>query len=62
MDIQQLMKKNLKDLTKEEVEFIFSNLNWEKLTIDYMKSMEGGEYSIDADGLVNYIKEQAKKD
>jgi hypothetical protein len=37
MNLEELLKKPFTELTKEEVEWAFSNINWEELTQAYIK-------------------------
>ena len=36
MNLEELLKKPFNELTKEEVEWAFSNINWEDLTKAYI--------------------------
>jgi len=37
MNIEELLKKPLADLTKEEVSYIFDNLDWKSIMDDFTK-------------------------
>ena len=37
MNIEELLKKPLADLTKEEVSYIFDNLDWKSIMDEYAK-------------------------
>jgi hypothetical protein len=37
MNIEELLKKPLGDLTKEEVSYIFDNLDWKSIMDEYTK-------------------------
>jgi hypothetical protein len=37
MNIEELLKKPLGDLTKEEVAYIFDNLDWKSIMDEYTK-------------------------
>lgn len=36
MNLEELLKKPFKDLTKEEIEWAFTQINWEELTKAYI--------------------------
>ena len=40
MNLEELLKKPFTELTKEEVEWAFSQINWEELTQAYIKQQE----------------------
>jgi hypothetical protein len=40
MNLDELLKKPFNELTKEEVEWAFSQINWEELTKAYIAQQE----------------------
>lgn len=40
MNLEELLKKPFTELTKEEVEWAFSQINWEELTQAYIKQQQ----------------------
>jgi hypothetical protein len=40
MNLEELLKKPFSELTKEEVEWAFTQINWEELTKAYLKQQE----------------------
>ena len=40
MKLEELLKKPFTELTKEEVEWAFSQINWEELTQAYIKQQQ----------------------
>jgi len=40
MNLEELLKKPLSELTKEEVEWAFTQINWEELTKAYIAQQE----------------------
>jgi hypothetical protein len=40
MNIEELLKKPFNELTKEEVEWAFENIDWKALADEYMKQQE----------------------
>jgi hypothetical protein len=37
MNIEELLKKPLAELTKEEIDYVFANLDWKQLFEEYTK-------------------------
>jgi hypothetical protein len=40
MNLEELLKKPFTELTKEEVEWAFANINWEELTKAYIEQQK----------------------
>jgi hypothetical protein len=40
MNLEELLKKPFNELTKEEVEWAFSNINWDELTKAYLSQQK----------------------
>lgn len=63
MNLNEILSKKSNEVTKEEIEFVFENLDWAKLAGTYAENVGDTDFQIQTEELKNYIKvEQDKKD
>ena len=63
MNLEEILSKKSNEVTKEEIEFVFENLDWTKLVGTYAENVGDTDFEIQTEELKNYIRvEQDKKD
>jgi hypothetical protein len=63
MNLDEILSKKSNEVTKEEMAFVFENLDWAKLAATYADNLGDVDFQIPAEELKNYIrKEEDKKD
>jgi hypothetical protein len=63
MNIDEILSKKSNEVTKEEMAFVFENLDWAKLAATYAENVGDVDFEIPAEQLKNYIRvEEDKKD
>jgi hypothetical protein len=56
--VEEILKKKTEEVTQEEMDFVYANIDFQKLLDEAMsKISEGGELNIDDDVIKNHIKE-----
>jgi hypothetical protein len=63
MNLNEILSKKSNEVTKEEMAFVFENLDWAKLAATYAENVGDIDFEIPAEELKNYIRvEEDKKD
>jgi hypothetical protein len=63
MDLNEILSKKSNEVTKEEMAFVFENLDWAKLAATYAENVGDIDFEIPAEELKNFIRvEEDKKD
>ena len=63
MNLEEILSKKSNEVTKEEMAFVFENLDWAKLASTYATNIGDVDFQIPAEELKNYIRvEEDKKD
>jgi hypothetical protein len=63
MNLNEILSKKSNEVTKEEMAFVFENLDWAKLAGTYAENVGDIDFEIPAEELKNYIRvEQPKND
>ena len=63
MNLNEILSKKSNEETKEEMAFVFENLDWAKLAGTYAENVGDIDFEIPAEELKNYIRvEQPKND
>ena len=60
MNLDEILKKKSNEVTKEELDFVFSHLDWGKLASTYANNIGDVDFEIPAEELINYIKVEDK--
>jgi hypothetical protein len=61
MNLQEILSKKSNEVTKEEMAFVFENLDWAKLTGTYVENVGDIDFKISAEELKNYIRVEENK-
>jgi hypothetical protein len=63
MNLEEILSKKSNEVTKEEMAFVFENLDWAKLAATYADNLGDVDFQIPAEELKNFIRvEEDKKD
>ena len=63
MNLNEILSKKSNEVTKEEMAFVFENLDWAKLASTYAENVGDIDFEIPAEQLKNFIRvEEDKKD
>ena len=63
MNLNEILSKKSNEVTKEEMAFVFENLDWAKLAATYAENIGDIDFEIPAEELKNFIRvEEDKKD
>jgi hypothetical protein len=60
MNLDEILSKKSNEVTKEEMAFVFENLDWAKLAATYADNLGDVDFQIPAEELKNYIREENK--
>ena len=55
MNLNEILSKKSNEVTKEEIEFVFENLDWTKLVGTYAENVGDTDFEIQTEELKNYI-------
>ena len=61
MDLNEILSKKSNEVTKEEMAFVFENLDWAKLAATYAENVGDIDFEIPAEELKNFIRVQEDK-
>jgi hypothetical protein len=61
MNLDEILSKKSNEVTKEEMAFVFENLDWGKLAAKYADNLGDVDFEIPAEELKNYIRVEEKK-
>jgi len=61
MNLEEILSKKSNEITKEEIAFVFENLDWAKLTATYVDNVGDIDFKIQAEELKNYIRVEEDK-
>jgi hypothetical protein len=61
MNLQEILSKKSNEVTKEEMAFVFENLDWAKLAGTYAENIGDIDFEIPAEELKNYIRVEENK-
>ncbi len=61
MNLNEILSKKSNEVTKEEMAFVFENLDWAKLAATYAENVGDIDFEIPAEELKNYIRVQEDK-
>jgi hypothetical protein len=56
MNLEEILSKKSNEVTKEEMAFVFENLDWGKLASTYAENVGDIDFEIPAEELKNYIR------
>jgi len=56
MNLEEILSKKSNEVTKEEMAFVFENLDWAKLAATYADNLGDVDFQIPAEELKNYIR------
>ena len=56
MNLDEILGKKSNEVTKEEMAFVFENLDWAKLAATYAENIGDIDFEIPADKLKNFIR------
>jgi len=63
MNIDEILSKKSNEVTKEEMAFVFENLDWAKLASVYAENVGDIDFEIKSEDLKNFIrKDEEQKD
>jgi hypothetical protein len=63
MDLDKILSKKSNEVTKEEMAFVFENLDWAKLASTYAENVGDIDFQIPAEELKNFIRvDESKED
>ena len=62
MNLNEILSKKSNEVTKEEMAFVFENLDWAKLASVYAENVGDIDFEIPAEELKNFLREEDKKD
>jgi hypothetical protein len=60
MNLDEILSKKSNEVTKEEMAFVFENLDWAKLAATYADNLGDVDFQIPSEELKNYIREENK--
>jgi len=61
MNLEEILSKKSNEVTKEEMAFVFENLDWAKLAGTYAENIGDIDFEIPAEELKNYIRVEENK-
>lgn len=61
MNLDEILSKKSNEVTKEEMAFVFENLDWAKLAATYADNLGDVDFQIPAEELKNYIRVEETK-
>lgn len=61
MNLNEILSKKSNEVTKEEIEFVFENLDWTKLVGTYAENVGDIDFEIPAEELKNFIRTDETK-
>jgi|688.fasta_scaffold664201_3 hypothetical protein len=61
MNLNEILSKKSNEVTKEEMAFVFENLDWAKLASKYAENVGDIDFEIPAEELKNYIRVDEQK-
>jgi hypothetical protein len=56
MNLDEILAKKSNEVTKEEMAFVFENLDWAKLAATYAENVGDIDFEIPAEELKNFIR------
>ena len=62
MDLDKILSKKSNEVTKEEMAFVFENLDWAKLASTYAENVGDIDFEIPAEQLKNFIRVDKPKE
>ena len=62
MNLNEILSKKSNEVSKEEIAFVFENLDWAKLASKYAENVGDVDFEIPAEELKNFLREEDKKD
>lgn len=62
MNINEILKKKSNEVTKEEMAFVFENLDWAKLASVYAENLGDVDFEIPAEKLIEFVRTEETKD
>ena len=62
MDLDKILSKKSNEVTKEEMAFVFENLDWAKLASTYAENVGDIDFEIPAEQLKNFIRVDEPKE
>lgn len=61
MNLEEILAKKSNEVTKEEMAFVFENLDWAKLASVYAENVGDVDFQISAEELKNFIRVEENK-
>jgi hypothetical protein len=62
MNLNEILSKKSNEVTKEEMAFVFDNLDWAKLAATYAENVGDIDFEIPAEELKNFIRVEESTD